>query len=267
MAETGLLEAILPELAAQRGIPQDKVPGEDLWDHTLRTVDAAPADRPVVRLAALLHDVGKPATAAGGRFIGHDRVGAETSDAILRRLRFPRETRERVVHLVRHHMFSYDPGWSDAAVRRFVRKVGPEALDDLWALRAADDVGSGRPPGEGGLDELRRRVAEQLATGAVLGRSDLAIDGHDLQRELGLRPGPEIGRILGVLLDRVVADPRLNERERLLEVARRVAAQGGTTDGGHEGALVRGAERDRPAERPGVREPAARAARARSDRA
>ena len=108
MSDTGLLAAISADLAAQRGIPQNKIPGEDLWDHTLRSVDAAPASRPVVRMAALLHDIGKPTTFAEGHFIGHEVVGAGLADAFLDRLRWPRADRERVVELVRQHMFTYE---------------------------------------------------------------------------------------------------------------------------------------------------------------
>ncbi len=223
LAETGLLERLLPELAAERGVPQAKIPGDDLWAHTLRTVDAAPAEQPIVRLAALLHDVGKPETAADGHFPGHEIRGAELAASILRRLRFPRETVERVAHLVRHHMFSYEGGWSDAAVRRFVARVGRDALDELFALRRADNVGSGLPDGTG-LAELEARVAAILRGPVVLDRRDLVIDGHDLIRELGLEPGPRLGRILDALLERVVADPGLNERPTLLLLARSLVA-------------------------------------------
>jgi putative nucleotidyltransferase with HDIG domain len=221
---TGLLERLLPELAAERGIPQAKVPGDDLWAHTLRTVDAAPADRPIVRLAALLHDVGKPETAADGHFPGHEVRGAELTEALLRRLRLPRETIERVAHLVRHHMFSYEGAWSDAAVRRFIARIGRDALDELFALRRADNVGSGLPAEATGVAELEARVTAILAGPVVLDRRDLAVDGDDLITELGLEPGPRLGRILDALLERVVADPSLNERPTLLLLARSLAS-------------------------------------------
>ena len=220
LADTGLLERIAPELARQRGVPQNKVPGEDLWDHTVRTVDAARVDRPVVRLAALLHDIGKPATFSDGHFLGHDVVGAELAGQLLDALRSPRAVRERVVHLVRHHMFSYEPAWSDTAVRRFIGKIGVDAVDDLFALREADNVGSGLPPGAGGLDVLRERVARELAAEVVLDRSRLQIDGQDLIEELGLRQGPLLGRILDELVERVIVDPKLNDRATLLLLAR-----------------------------------------------
>jgi putative nucleotidyltransferase with HDIG domain len=227
MNDTGLLAPISAELAKQRGIPQNKVAGEDLWDHTLRTVDAAPADRPIVRLAALLHDIGKPATFAEGHFLGHDSVGARLAGAFLHRLRAPRAVRDRVVALVRHHMFSYEPTWSDAAVRRFMLKIdelGPGAIDELVALREADNAGSGLPPGAGRLDELRGRIDAQLATEVVLTRRGLAIDGADLMNELDLSAGPLLGRILDDLLDRVINDPGLNDRPTLLVLAQAMLA-------------------------------------------
>jgi tRNA nucleotidyltransferase (CCA-adding enzyme) len=220
LAETGILDHVAPELAAQRGLPQNKVPGEDLWAHTVRSVEAAPADRPVLRLAVLLHDIGKPATAADGHFYGHDRVGAESARAFLERLHYPRSVADRVVRLVRQHMFTYEPGWSDAAVRRFIGKIGREHLEELFELREADNIGSGQPADAEGLGELRARVAEQLAAEVAIDRGDLAIDGSDLIAELGIEPGPRIGAILSELLERVLADPAFNDRPTLLLVAR-----------------------------------------------
>ena len=218
---SGLLAIILPELALQRGIPQAKIAGEDLWDHTARTVDAAPAGA-VPRLAAVLHDIGKPATFADGHFLHHDVVGSRIAGVVLDRLRVPRETRERVVRLVRHHMFSYEPTWSDAAVRRFIRRVGPDLLDDLFDLRSADDVGSGLPADLPRTAEIRRRCGDQLAANVPLGRADLAVDGRDLMMALGLEPGRKLGRILDRLVVRVVDDPAMNERRALLALARAI---------------------------------------------
>jgi tRNA nucleotidyltransferase (CCA-adding enzyme) len=219
LTETGVLGELSADLAAQRGVAQNKIPGEDLWDHTLRTVDAS-ANLTIVRFAALLHDIGKPATAADGHFYHHEAVGADLADAFLDGLHVPTRLRTDVVHLVRQHMFRYEPGWGDTAVRRFLAKIGPDAVDDLFALREADNAGSGVPRDADDLEELRRRIAAELAAGPILDRSALAIDGSDLIAELGLAEGPELGRMLASLFDRVVENPRLNKRATLLEMAR-----------------------------------------------
>jgi putative nucleotidyltransferase with HDIG domain len=224
---TGLLREISPELAAQRGVAQTKLAGEDLWDHTVRTVDAAPRDAPVVRLAGLVHDIGKPATAADGHFIGHDTVGADLAEALLGRLHFPRVAIERVGLLVRNHMFSYESSWSDTAVRRMIGRIGEPALAELLALRAADNLGSGLPADAGGLDELRTRIAEQIQAKAVLDRSGLLVDGNDLITELGAAEGPILGSILDRLVEVVLNDPARNDRPTLLLLAQAMLAEDG----------------------------------------
>jgi tRNA nucleotidyltransferase (CCA-adding enzyme) len=224
LADLGLLAGISTDLAAQRGVPQNKVPGEDLWDHTLQAVDGAPTEPSYLRLAALLHDIGKPSTMGDGHFLRHDVEGAQLADAFLDRLRWRRDERERIVHIIRHHMYGYVPDWSDAAVRRFIAKVGPDALPDLFLLRVADNLGSGRPANAGHLDEIRARVGRELAAGVVLDLRGLAVDGDDLQRELGIPPGPRLGTILDALLDRVIADPDVNKRSTLLAIARALHA-------------------------------------------
>jgi len=225
LADTGLLSLISADLARQPGIAQNKIPGEDLWDHTLRAVDGAAPEPLTIRLAALLHDIGKPAAMADGRFLGHDTVGADIADALLERLRWPRAERDMVVRLIRHHMYGYDSSWSDAAVRRFIAKIGPDELPALFLLREADNVGSGRERDGGGLAEIRERVAAQLAAGVVLSVHDLAVDGDDLMAELGLTPSPRVGEILRDLLARAVADPSINTRGRLLAIARSLVVE------------------------------------------
>ena len=219
MDATGILAVISPELAAQRGIPQNKIPGDDLWDHTVRTVDAVRSGHPVVRMAALLHDIGKPATMADGHFLGHDAVGAELATAFMERLRLPRAVVERVAHLIRNHMFSYEPSWGDSGVRRFIQRVGRDVLPQLFELREADNEGSGEDRSGHQLDELRERVEAQLAARMVLDRRDLAIDGSDLIAQLGLTEGPMLGRILDALLDEAMTDPTINDRATLLLMA------------------------------------------------
>ena len=236
MERLRLLPVLLPELAALRGVPQAKALPGDALDHSLRTVDALPADRPPLRMAGLLHDLGKATTLADGHFIGHESEGARVAELVLRRLRLPRTDAAWIVRLVRHHMFAYTPDWTDAAVRRFIRRVGSDLLDDLFALRAADNAASGaREPATGGIDELRARVAQVLASDA-LEQGQLAIDGNDLVKELGLAPGPRIGELLGRLLDAVLDDPSQNTRERLLALARSWQSEPGASahrqDGG-----------------------------------
>jgi tRNA nucleotidyltransferase (CCA-adding enzyme) len=219
LADTGILDHVLPELAAQRGLAQAKVAGKDLWDHTLATLDAAarldPSNRRL-RAAALLHDVGKPAMAANGRFIGHDRTGAKMAEQILTRLAFPRREVEPITALVREHMFQYQPKWTDAAVRRFIRRIGRDLIADQLNLRRADNIGSGLAPDAGELDGLERRVRAQIDARAPLSLAELAVNGNDLVTELGMAPGPQVGRLLAHLLDGVVGDPARNTRPRLL---------------------------------------------------
>jgi len=226
MAETGLLDVIAPELAAQRGVPQNKVPGEDLWDHTLRTVEAVPRKNRLVRLAALLHDLGKPSTFADGHFHHHETVGAQMAAELLRRLRFSRPVIDDVARLVREHMFTIDPELSDAGVRRFLRRLEPAYLDALFELRRADDIGSGRPGDDPRLAAFRARLEREVVAEAAVDRDGLAIDGDDLIRELGLAPGPRLGRLLDALVERVIDDPALNDRATLLVLARSLLDDG-----------------------------------------
>ena len=225
MEATGLLAVLLPELAALRGVPQGKPLPGDALDHALRTADALPAADPILRLTGLLHDLGKATTLADGHLIGHEEVGADLAATVLERLRLSGDATRRVVHLVRQHMFAYAPDWTDAAVRRFVRRVGSAALDDLCSLRAADNVASGvvEPP-SGGVGELQERIA-RVASGAALETRQLAIDGNDLQAALGLAPSPEIGRILAALLEAIIEEPERNDRASLLELARTMVAR------------------------------------------
>ncbi len=228
LERTGLLEHLFPELAAQRGVPQAKIAGHDLWDHSLGTLDAAAAlapDDPLGKLAALLHDTGKPETSADGRFLGHEEAGDRIAQALLLRLGFGGADVRHVGRLVRHHMWSYVPAWSDAAVRRFMRRVGLDLVDDLLRLRQADNVGSGWAPEAGGVRELADRIAEQRRLGAPLALADLAVNGDDVLAAVGGQPGPWLGRILERLLESVISDPGRNTSERLLGDARAWAAK------------------------------------------
>jgi len=220
----GLLVVILPELVALRGVPQSKAIPGDALDHSLGAVDAADAtDPPALRLAALLHDLGKATTLRDGHFIGHETVSATLAGNVLERLRVPRTLADRVVGAIRHHMYDYDSAWTDAAVRRFVRRLDGVDRDLLFDLRRADNAASGvGQAGDANQAELEARIAEQVAAepGLLVDRR-LAIDGHDLQRELGMPPGPEIGAVLDRLTEVVLDDPTQNRRDILLDRARR----------------------------------------------
>ncbi len=231
--KTGILAVILPELAEGVGFRQNKHHAYDVWQHTVAAVDETPGGDPIRRLGTLLHDVAKPRTAAPkegspeeNTFYRHDLVGAEMADEIGRRLKLSNKERERVVAMVAHHMFWYTPEWTDATVRRFMRRVGGEALlDDLFALREGDVRGRGRNEDpEVELGELRRRTAAVIAADQALSVGDLAIGGKEVMTALGVPPGRIIGDVLDALLERVIEDPSLNEQDRLIALLPEVAA-------------------------------------------
>jgi tRNA nucleotidyltransferase (CCA-adding enzyme) len=225
MRVTSMLEHVFPELTEAFGVPQNRFHAYDVYLHSLKTCDAAGAEKPLVRLAALLHDVGKPVTKEEIRgdatFYNHQIVGAEMVGLAMRRLKFSRAAREHVVNLVRHHMFNYTGEWSDAALRRFVRKVGEENLADLFDLRIADRLGNGLKGGfPVNVEEMRVRVETLLQEAHALKVSDLEVDGNDVTRELGVEPGPRVGKVLEKLLEAVLEDPSLNSRDKLLALIR-----------------------------------------------
>ncbi|MBP7095575.1 MAG: HD domain-containing protein [Spirochaetia bacterium] len=226
LERSGLLAEFLPELADCRGVEQGGLHSFDVFDHLAAACDAAP---PVLelRLAALLHDLGKPGRkagdAAGGySFHRHEEDSARMVKAILPRLKFPNLVTERVERLARHHMFSYGEEWTDAAVRRFVARVGEDLVEDLLALRVADSAAlAGTPPDPRGVAPFRKRIEAVLAASRVLGVKDLAVSGNELAA-IGVPRGPVMGRMLAELLEAVMEDPSLNERDRLLLIAERM---------------------------------------------
>jgi tRNA nucleotidyltransferase (CCA-adding enzyme) len=231
MRTTGILALVCPPLVEGYGCTQNRHHEFDVWTHTMRALDYTPPGDAILRVAALLHDVGKPRTrrvredTGEVTFYNHERVGADLADDFLRAYRFSNDERARVTHLIRHHLVAYDDGWTDAAVRRFIQRVGPAALDSLLTLCAADSRAKGAAMGDDldRLERLRARVAAVLAAGNALTTRDLQIDGNDLQRELGLPPSRRIGEILTALLERVIEAPSLNQRDRLLALARAMA--------------------------------------------
>ena len=189
----GLLEGILPEVAACKGVQQGGYHTHDVFGHTLLAVAATPPDL-VVRLAALFHDVGKPATAGpDGTFVGHDVVGADLAAKAMERLRFPQKEIDAVAQLVRLHLrpVFYSSEWTDGAVRRLARDAGP-LLRPLMELARADIAASAYPHPEK-LDELQARLDAVLSEQPS--RLEAPVNGEDIMRVRGIRPGPEVGRI------------------------------------------------------------------------
>jgi len=233
MQETGLLGVVMPELLEGVGCAQNRFHKHDVFAHTLAVVDETRGD-PVARLGALLHDVGKPRARqpkedAPGEFsfFKHEFVGADLAEEICRRLKLANADRDRVVAMVKNHMFFYTPDWSDGTIRRFVRRVGgPEGLADLFALREGDvrGRGFGEDP-EAEIGELRRRIGEVASADAALRVTDLALNGRDVMEILGTPPGRHIGVILERLLERVLDDPSLNQRDKLAALVAQIATE------------------------------------------
>jgi tRNA nucleotidyltransferase (CCA-adding enzyme) len=228
MQKHGMLAISAPALVELVGCEQNRFHAFDAWEHTLLCMDACPP-RPLLRLAALLHDVGKPAAREFNNdkkdytFYEHERLGAKLARGLLEGLRFSSAECARVEALVRHHIVQYDDSWSDAAIRRWVRRVTPDRVEDVLSLNRADVQSKGTHYGADDrrrIDRLEQRVADVLAQGAALSVRDLAVNGHDLMSALGLGPGPRLGQLLNGLLEHVIEDPGLNEREKLLDLAR-----------------------------------------------
>jgi len=213
-----LLEFIMPELKAGIGCEQGGVHKFDVYEHLLRTVQAA-ADREFsqpIRLAALLHDIAKPATRGeGGKnkrytFYNHEVEGARQAEKIMRRLKVPRETTEKVVKLVRWHMFFADSEEVTlAAVRRTVNRVGEENIHDLLKLRRCDRIGTGRPK----EDPHRLRKYEAMVDEVLrdpISVKNLKTNGHHIMEKFGEKPGKRLGYIKDILLGEVLENPAHN---------------------------------------------------------
>ena len=232
---TGVLAALWPELLEGLGVDQNDWHAYDVYQHNLATVDAAPPGDVTLRLAALLHDVGKPRTAApredgrGNSFYQHEHVGAEMVLPMLAKLRLPAEVVETIAHLVRHHMYAADPDAQDRTLRRFIRRIGPAHLDRLFALRWADVLGSGLPQRDDSNERFQARIAAVLAEGPAFSVRDLALSGRDViaifERKglaaSGFRGDRRVGEVLQAMFEEVTDDPSRNEAGSLAERAER----------------------------------------------
>jgi len=204
---TGIVELFLPELSALK-LEQDPVhKHKDVFLHTLAVLEQAPEEE-VLRLAALLHDIGKPRTRriepSGVSFHHHEVVGARMAADRLRALRYPTRTVAAVAELISlHHRFhTYSLGWSDSAVRRYARDAGP-LLADLNELVRADCTTRNRAKAAklaARMDELEKRIAE-LAAQEELEKLRPDLDGKQVMAHLGIPPGPLVGQALEHLLE------------------------------------------------------------------
>ena len=229
LAATGLLRHVLPELLEGVGIGQNKHHIYEVFEHNVRALEyAASKDFPLeLRLASLLHDVGKPKTKRGegpdSTFYGHQVVGERMALKALDRLRFSRETTEKVALLIREHMFVYDPDVvTEAGVRRLIRRVGKENVDDLLKLREADRIGSGVPKAQPYRLRYLKAMIEKVQKDPIHPKM-LKIKGDAVMELLKIPPGPKVGKILSILLDEVLERPEANEVEIL---TKRVAELG-----------------------------------------
>lgn len=218
LQKIGVLERFLPELSNAVGVEQ---PGGyhrwDVFNHTMVCLDAAPK-KLNIRLAALFHDLGKPATRelveGGATFYGHDKLSASIAVNAMRRLRYSNDLIDEVEILVSRHMFTDKAG--DKGIRRLIKNVGQELIFDLIEIRRADITaqGMGQDPSE--VDEFAEKIKAELDKKSPFGLKDLQISGNDIMKIFELSPGPLIGDILDDLLEMVLDNPETNTRELLL---------------------------------------------------
>jgi putative nucleotidyltransferase with HDIG domain len=224
MQRSGMLKAMLPELEQGADVTQ---PGGyhryKVFEHSIKTADFAPKTLEL-RLAALLHDVAKPqcreAVEGGAHFYGHDKLGAKMAGEILARLKYSNQIIERVTGLIAKHMFAVPE--TGKGLRRLISKTGLEGLDDLIELRRADILAQGMEGDTGYLESFKQAVKEELGKKPAFSIKDLKVNGNDLMKELGLAPGPEMGRILKQLFEMTLENPKNNRKAYLLKEARRL---------------------------------------------
>jgi len=217
----GFLKHIMPELEEGINVSQNKHHIYTVWEHNLLSLDWAANHNYKLenRIASLMHDIGKPRTKKGNgpdaTFYNHEVVGAKMVAKILERLKFPKKFIEKVVLLARYHLFYYNvEEVTESSVRRLVKNVGPENIDDLLEVRIADRKGSGVPKAEPYKLRHLRAIIEKVSRDPISVKM-LKINGDDLMKILKIEPGPKIGYILNILLDEVLDDPQKNKKEYL----------------------------------------------------
>ena len=230
LRELGLLQFIIPELVEGYGVGQNKHHIYTVWEHNLLSLEYAVKQKWsfAIRLASLLHDVGKPRVKKGeskdSTFYGHEVMGARMAKQILSRLKFPQKTIEKIVTLVRYHLFYYNVGEvTEASIRRLIKNVGPENTEELLQVRMADRIGSGVPKAEPYKLRHLRYLIDKVSQDPI-SSSMLKVDGDDVMRILGIESGPRIGWILDVLLAGVLEDPKKNDASVLTQYVKELGA-------------------------------------------
>ena len=223
LEDIGVLEHILPELTECRRIEQTKVGATDVLEHIYNTVDAAAHFRYSynVRLAALLHDIAKPQTMVINpygimRFYGHDIKSAQMARVVMRRLKCSNQLTDTVCNLIENHMVKYSPNWTDGAVKRFIKRVGKENINELFELQWCDQIASEGKSKVEEYDPFIRRIKE--LENQPMSVRELAVSGDDLA-QAGIPKSKVMGDILDELLEMVIDYPSLNEKETLINQA------------------------------------------------
>lgn len=228
--ETGLLKQFIPEFEKSVGVEQGfhhyDGPYRHVFDHLVASLEKCPSKKLGVRIACLFHDIGKPKTRGGSgkesTFYNHQYAGARITRDILTRLRFSRETIDKTVLLVQNHMFYYNVDEvGEAGVRRVIRKVGLENINDLIDVRIADRLGSGVKKAIPYKLRHFKYMVEKVSKDPISVKQ-LKINGNDLMKDLKMQPGPKIGAILDVLLAKVIENPDLNIKNDLLQLAKKL---------------------------------------------
>lgn len=215
-----LIQYILPELLETRGVEQAGHHTKDVWWHSIDALAACPSPNPIIRLATLLHDIGKPKVKASREgkeitFYNHEVAGARMTKAISQRLKLSKKDSDLLWLLVRWHMFAYEPKMTDKAIRRFIRHIGKENIDNMIMLRTGDRVGGGSKATSWRLLELQERIKQVLYKPFEI--TDLKINGKDVMTTLNIQSGPKVGQVLKKIFAEVLEDSAKNEREYLLK--------------------------------------------------
>lgn len=230
LRKTGILALIMPELMQGFGVSQNRFHKYDVYYHILHTIQAVESLETeeltlLVRLAALFHDIAKPMVQKKVSkqeepvYYNHEVVGANVAKKIMKRLKYSNAEIDFVTLLVRQHMFYYQDEWTDGAVRRFMKAVGIENIKPLLKLREADRLGSGnrKDKESKAIPKLLARIDKIIEEENAITVKDLKINGNDLMKEFNLKPGPIVGKILNYLLDLILDEPSLNDKEKLME--------------------------------------------------